>query len=85
MNPVPQPWNGGYLDSVQATGVHDLHLLGWTGDYNDAGNFVGTFFGRDKPEFGLTDPALFAEVARGRRRWSTRPGTRRPTSRSTGT
>jgi peptide/nickel transport system substrate-binding protein len=62
VNPVPQPWNGGYLDSVQATGSQDLHLLGWTGDYNDAGNFIGTFFGTGKPEFGLTDPALFAEV-----------------------
>jgi len=63
VEPVPQPWNGGYLDSVQASGVQDLHLLGWTGDYNDAGNFIGTFFGTGKPEFGLTDPALFAEVS----------------------
>ena len=47
---------------MTANGVHDLHLLGWTGDYNDAGNFVGTFFGRNKPEFGITDPALFAEI-----------------------
>jgi len=63
VNPVPQPWAGGYLDSVTANGTHDLHLLGWTGDYNDAGNFVGTFFGRNKPEFGLTDPAIFSEIA----------------------
>ena len=63
VNAVAEPWNGGYLDSVTANGVHDLHLLGWTGDYNDAGNFVGTFFGRNKPEFGITDPALFAEIA----------------------
>jgi peptide/nickel transport system substrate-binding protein len=62
VDPVPQPWNGGYLDSVTANGVQDLHLLGWTGDYNDAGNFIGTFFGNAKPEFGLTDPAVFAEV-----------------------
>jgi peptide/nickel transport system substrate-binding protein len=62
VNAVPQPWNGGYLDSITANGVHDLHLLGWTGDYNDAGNFVGTFFGRNKPEFGITDTALFQEV-----------------------
>ena len=62
VNPVPQPWNGGYLDSVTANGVHDLHLLGWTGDYNDAGNFLGTFFGRPKPEFGITDQAIFSAV-----------------------
>ena len=59
---MPQPWNGGYLDSITANGVHDLHLLGWTGDYNDAGNFLGTFFGRNKPEFGITDQALFQQV-----------------------
>jgi peptide/nickel transport system substrate-binding protein len=56
VNPVAQPWNGGYLDSVQVAGSHDLHLLGWTGDYNDAGNFLGSFFGTPGPEFGLTLP-----------------------------
>ncbi|MEQ3553506.1 ABC transporter substrate-binding protein [Pseudonocardia nematodicida] len=63
VNPVAQPWNGGYLDSVNVAGTHDLHLLGWTGDYNDAGNFVGTFFGRAKPEFGFTNQELFDELA----------------------
>ncbi len=62
VNPVPQPWNGGYLDSVTANGVHDMHLLGWTGDYNDPGNFVATFFGTPKPDFGITDPNVFTEV-----------------------
>jgi peptide/nickel transport system substrate-binding protein len=56
VNPVAQPWNGGYLDSVQVSGTHDLHLLGWTGDYNDAGNFLESFFGAPGPEFGLTLP-----------------------------
>ncbi|MEJ2852792.1 MULTISPECIES: ABC transporter substrate-binding protein [unclassified Saccharothrix] len=56
---VSRPWNGGYKDDVQKAGKHDLHLLGWTGDYNDAGNFVGTFFGRAKAEFGFDDKALF--------------------------
>ncbi len=63
VNPVPRPWNGGYKDDVQQFGKHDLHLLGWTGDYNNAGNFVGTFFGREKPEFGFDDSALFAAIA----------------------
>jgi peptide/nickel transport system substrate-binding protein len=56
VNPVARPWNGGYLDDVQVNGVQDLHLLGWTGDYNDAGNFLGSFFGSPGPEFGLTLP-----------------------------
>jgi peptide/nickel transport system substrate-binding protein len=61
--PVVKPWNGGYKDDVQKAGKQDLHLLGWTGDYNDAGNFVGTFFGRSKAEFGFNEPALFNELA----------------------
>jgi peptide/nickel transport system substrate-binding protein len=56
VNPVARPWNGGYLDDVQVNGVQDLHLLGWTGDYNDAGNFLGSFFGAPGPEFGLVLP-----------------------------
>ncbi|GID28787.1 ABC transporter substrate-binding protein [Paractinoplanes brasiliensis] len=52
VNGVPRPWNGGFKDDVQQFGKHDLHMLGWTGDYNDPGNFVGTFFGRAKAEFG---------------------------------
>jgi peptide/nickel transport system substrate-binding protein len=63
IQPVARPWNGGYKDDVQTSGKQDLHLLGWTGDYNDAGNFVGTFFGRSKPEFGFDDASLFREIA----------------------
>lgn len=65
VNGVPRPWNGGYKDDVQKSGKQDLHLLGWTGDYNDPGNFVSTFFGRPKAEFGddaLTD--MFATIAK---------------------
>ncbi len=63
IEPVAKPWNGGYKDDVQKFGKHDLHLLGWTGDYNDAGNFVGTFFGRNKAEFGFDNPQLFSALA----------------------
>jgi peptide/nickel transport system substrate-binding protein len=64
VNGVPRPWNGGYKDDVQKFGKHDLHIIGWTGDYNDPGNFVGTFFGRGKAEFGdeaMTD--MFAAIS----------------------
>lgn len=60
---VPEPWNGGYKDDVQKAGKQDLHLLGWTGDYADAGNFIGTFFGRQKAEFGFDNPQLFAALS----------------------
>ena len=63
VNAVPRPWNGGFKDDVQKAGKHDIHLLGWTGDYADAGNFTGTFFGREKAEFGFNDPAIFEALA----------------------
>ncbi|MFC7550559.1 ABC transporter substrate-binding protein [Plantactinospora sp. GCM10030261] len=65
VNGVPRPWNGGFKDDVQKAGKHDLHVLGWTGDYNDPGNFVGTFFGRGKAEFGdeaMTE--MFAAISK---------------------
>ncbi|WNV76089.1 ABC transporter substrate-binding protein [Geodermatophilus sp. DSM 44513] len=64
------PWNPDYLNVVQAGGA-DVHLLGWTGDYNDAYNFIGTFFaakadGLAKAEFGAFNaPEIFQALARG--------------------
>lgn len=63
ITPVSKVWNSGYLTDVQ-TGKADIHLLGWTGDYNDAYNFNGTFFGRNKPEFGFTNKALFDAISK---------------------
>jgi peptide/nickel transport system substrate-binding protein len=66
--PVSLPWNPDYLDLVSAGGA-DLHLLGWTGDYNDAYNFIGTFFadaggGQAKEEFGaFVSPEIFEALA----------------------
>lgn len=36
-----------------------LYLLGWTGDYNDAYNFIGTWFSDYNTEFGFRDEELF--------------------------
>ncbi|XVX21231.1 ABC transporter substrate-binding protein [Actinomycetota bacterium] len=38
-----KPWNGGYLDGVD-NGAYDAWLLGWTGDYDAADNFLGYHF-----------------------------------------
>jgi len=67
---VSLPWNPDYLNAVQA-GAADIHLLGWTGDYNDAYNFIGTFFaakadGAAKAEFGaFRDQGIFDALAKG--------------------
>jgi peptide/nickel transport system substrate-binding protein len=50
INVVTKPWNGGYLDDVD-NGLADLFLLGWTGDYNTADNFIATFFNRTNNRF----------------------------------
>jgi len=64
VEPTALPWNPDYLNAVQA-GQADIHLLGWTGDYNDAYNFIGTFFAeasnnQASAEFGaFSDPEIF--------------------------
>lgn len=50
---VTKPWNAGYLDAVDA-GAFDAWLLGWTGDYDCADNFVGTFFRPSTNDFHTT-------------------------------
>jgi peptide/nickel transport system substrate-binding protein len=68
IEPVALPWNPDYLQAVQS-GQADIHLLGWTGDYNDAYNFIGTFFAEDQnnqasAEFGaFSNPEIFAALA----------------------
>jgi peptide/nickel transport system substrate-binding protein len=68
IKPTALQWNPDYLQAVQA-GQGDLHLLGWTGDYNDAYNFIGTFFAEDKnnqasAEFGaFSAPEIFDALA----------------------
>jgi peptide/nickel transport system substrate-binding protein len=61
VTPVALKWNPDYLNAVQTGKDHDLHLLGWTGDYADAYNFIGTFFDRQKAEWGFNNPELFAQ------------------------
>jgi peptide/nickel transport system substrate-binding protein len=68
VEPTALPWNPDYLNAVQA-GQADIHLLGWTGDYNDAYNFIGTFFAeasndQASAEFGaFSAPEIFAALA----------------------
>nr|WP_297422431.1 ABC transporter substrate-binding protein [uncultured Actinotalea sp.] len=62
INPVPEPWAPDYLDRMQGTADHGLHLLGWTGDYNDTYNFIGVFFGAPSNEWGFDDPELFQMI-----------------------
>ena len=61
-NPVTDAWSPDYLDRITGTPDHGIHLLGWTGDYNDTDNFVGVFFGQQSAEWGFDNPELFAAL-----------------------
>ena len=39
-------------------GKHDIHLLGWTGDYNDPGQLRRCFFGGKSDQNGFDNPTL---------------------------
>ncbi|MGO1802837.1 MAG: ABC transporter substrate-binding protein, partial [Microbacteriaceae bacterium] len=63
--PVSEEWVE-YVDRTTGTADHGIHLLGWTGDYNDTDNFVGVFFGAKSGEWGFDNPELFSALAEAR-------------------
>ena len=58
--PKSAPWRPDYLDG-QATGTAGaLNLIGWTGDYADAENFLGDVLPHAaEAAWGFNDPKLF--------------------------
>ena len=54
VEPHTAPWNPEYLDANQ-TGGTPMFLLGWTGDFGDPDNFIGTFFQQVNQQFGSFD------------------------------
>ena len=47
------PWRPDYVAHVNEGTAGNLNIIGWTGDYGDPDNFIGTFFQGPSPQFGL--------------------------------
>ena len=52
------PWRPDYVANVNQGTAGNLNMIGWTGDYADPDNFIGTFFQGGSPQFGFNDAAL---------------------------
>ncbi|WP_448318124.1 ABC transporter substrate-binding protein [Streptomyces sp. CO7] len=64
VTPKPMKWAPDYLDATEA-GSCALHMLGWTGDFNDGFNFIGTWFAEYDKQWGFKDKKLFETVNAG--------------------
>jgi peptide/nickel transport system substrate-binding protein len=62
--PHSAPWRPDYVKKVNDGTAGDLNLIGWTGDFGDPDNFVGTFFKVYHPQFGFHNNAIFKILAR---------------------
>ncbi|MDQ5822353.1 MAG: ABC transporter substrate-binding protein [Actinomycetota bacterium] len=61
-NVVPHsaPWRPDYVAKVNEGSAGDINMIGWTGDFGDPDNFLGTFFKTYKPSFGFRNAAIFS-------------------------
>jgi peptide/nickel transport system substrate-binding protein len=51
--PHSAPWSPDYLGRVNDGNAGALNLIGWTGDYGDPDNFIGTFFQQPSTQWGF--------------------------------
>jgi peptide/nickel transport system substrate-binding protein len=62
--PHSAPWRPDYVKHVNDGTAGDLNLIGWTGDFGDPDNFVGTFFQTYSPQFGFHNAKIFNILTR---------------------
>ena len=54
-------WEVDYVTKVQA-GNYGSYLIGWTGDFGDPDNFIGTFFQQPLAEWGFENEEIFNKL-----------------------
>ncbi|WP_415951633.1 ABC transporter substrate-binding protein [Streptomyces sp. KLOTTS4A1] len=64
VTPKPMKWSPDYLDTVENGGCA-VYLLGWTGDFNDGYNFIGTWFSKYDSQWGFKNDKIFDAVNAG--------------------
>ena len=57
--PHSAPWSPDYVGRVDEGKAGALNLIGWTGDYGDPDNFIGTFFQQPTDQFGFQNEEIF--------------------------
>ena len=58
------PWRPDYVKNVNQGTAGDINLIGWTGDFGDPDNFLGTFFKAPHPQWGFNNKAIFKLLQR---------------------
>jgi peptide/nickel transport system substrate-binding protein len=61
ITPKSAPWRPDYNQTVNSGGAQ-MYLLGWTGDFGDPDNFVGTFFQAKSPSWGFDNAEIFKKL-----------------------
>ena len=66
VTPHSAPWRPTYVAKVNEGSAGDLNLIGWTGDYADPDNFVGTFFNATtaNAQFGFQNASINSLLTR---------------------
>jgi peptide/nickel transport system substrate-binding protein len=65
VNAHSAPWRPDYVAKVNEGSAGHLNLIGWSGDYGDPDNFVGTFFQDYNPQFGFRNAKITNLLNRG--------------------